>query len=89
MVTVLLMADTVMGEDPLTGAWLLLRMTAAIPLGAVVGGYLLAIIGIWPVTIMGLALTALELFLVSTWEVGVDEPWLTIHLVVAGFGGSA
>ena len=69
IVTVPLMADTVMGQDPLTGAWWLLRMTAAIPLGAVVGGYLLAIIGIRPVTIMGLALTALGLAALSAWGV--------------------
>ena len=86
MVTVPLMADTVMGKEPLTGAWWLLRMTAAIPLGAVVGGQLLAIIGIRPVTIIGLGLTALGLFLVSTWELDIGEPWLTLHLVIAGFG---
>ena len=86
MVTVPLMADTVMGKEPLTGAWWLLRMTVAIPLGAVVGGYLLTIIGIRPVTIIGLGLSALGLFLVSTWELDVAEPWLTLHLMVAGFG---
>jgi len=86
LVTVPLMADTVMGKQPLTGAWWLLRMTVAIPIGAVVGGYLLRIIGIRPVTIMGLGLAALGLFLVSTWELDIAEPWLTLHLMVAGFG---
>ena len=92
LVTVPLMANTVMGKDPLTGAWWLLRMTGAIPLGAVVGGYLLSrgearfTVGIRPVTIMGLGLTALGLLLVSTWELDIAEPWLTVHLMVAGFG---
>ena len=86
IVTIPLMADTVMGKDPLTGAWWLLRMTAAIPVGAVIGGLLLAGIGVRPVTIAGLGLSALGLFLVSTWELDIAEPWLTLHLVIAGFG---
>ena len=86
MVTVPLMAGTVMGKEPLTGAWWLLRMTAAIPVGAVVGGYLSGIIGIRPVITAGLGLSALGLFLVSTWELDIGEPWLTLHLVTAGLG---
>ena len=86
LVTVPLMADTVMGKDPITGGWWLLRMTVAIPVGAVVGGFLQNIIGIRPVTIIGLGMTAAGLFLVSTWELDIAEPWLTWHLLLAGFG---
>ena len=86
IVTVPLMADTVMGNDPLTGAWWLLRMTASIPVGAVLGGLLLRFAGVRPVTIVGLALTAAGLFLVGTWDLDIAEPWLTIHLVIAGLG---
>lgn len=86
LVTVPLMADTVMGKQPLTGAMWLLRITVAIPLGAVVGGRLLAVAGIRLVTVIGLGMTALGLFLVSTWHLDVTEPWLTLHLVIAGFG---
>ena len=86
MVTVPLMANTVMGKTPLTGAMWLLRMTGAIPLGAVVGGLVLGRAGIRPVMVAGLGLTALGLFLVSGWDLGVGEPQLTLHLVVAGLG---
>jgi len=86
MVTVPLMANTVMGKEPLTGAMWLLRMTAAVPLGAVLGGRLLTLVGIRPVTLLGLALSALGLFLVSTWKQDVAEPWLTLHLVIVGLG---
>ena len=86
MVTVPLMAGTVMGKDPFTGAMWLLRMTVAIPLGALVGGKLLGMIGIRPVAVAGLALAALGLFLASTWELDVAEPWLTVTLVTAGLG---
>ena len=86
MVTVPLMANTVMGKTPLTGAMWLLRMTGAIPLGAVVGGLVLGWVGFRPVMVAGLGLTALGLFLVSGWDLDVGEPQLTLHLAVAGLG---
>lgn len=86
MVTVPLMANTVMGKDPLTGALWLLRMTAAIPIGALLGGRLLALVGSRPVTVLGLGLGALGLLLISTWDLDVTEPWLTLYLVIVGLG---
>ena len=49
IVTVPLMADTVMGKDPLTGALWLLRLTVFIPVGAILGGLLLSFTGVRPV----------------------------------------
>jgi hypothetical protein len=88
MVTVPLMANTVMGKEPFTGALWLLRMTAFIPPGAVLGGALMHRVGIRAVTIIGLLLCAAGLFLVATWPIGVEDPELTLHLgmVGAGFG---
>lgn len=86
MVTVPLMANTVMGKEPFTGALWLLRMTVFIPVGAVLGGLALNKLGIRPVTVTGLGLTALGLYLVSTWPLDVGEPGLTWHLATAGLG---
>ena len=86
LVTVPLMANTVMGREPLTGAWWLLRLTAAIPVGAVAGGFAAAYLGVRPVTILGLALAAAGLVLLSTWDLDIAEPWLTVHLAIAGAG---
>ena len=86
LVTVPLMANTVMGKDPFTGALWLLRMTCAIPVGAVAGGLLLSRTGNRPVIAAGLLLIAFGLFLVSGWPLDVAEPELTAHLVVAGLG---
>ena len=86
MVTIPLLADTVMGREPFTGALWLLRMTAAIPVGALVGAALVPSLGARPVTAAGLAMTAAGMFLASGWELGVGEPELTIHLVIAGLG---
>ena len=86
LVTVPLMANTVMGKEPFTGALWLLRMTGFIPPGAVLGGALLNRIGIRPVTIAGLLLCAAGLFLVGTWPIGVEDPELTLHLGLVGLG---
>jgi EmrB/QacA subfamily drug resistance transporter len=86
MVTVPLLADTVIGKSPFTGALWLLRMTGAIPLGALLGALLLGRLGVRPVTVAGLALVAAGMFLASGWDLGIGEPALTIHLVMAGLG---
>ena len=86
MVTVPLMANTVMGREPFIGALWLLRMTGFIPVGAVLGGLTLVKLGIRPVTITGLGLTALGLFLVGTWPLDVGEPVLTWNLAITGLG---
>ena len=86
LVTVPLMANTVMAKPPFTGALWLLRLTGLIPVGAVLGGLALPVVGIRPVTVAGLAMVALGLFLASTWDIGVGEPQLTLHLAAAGLG---
>jgi EmrB/QacA subfamily drug resistance transporter len=86
LVMVPLLANTVMGKDPFTGALWLLRMTVAIPVGAMAGGLLLSRVGNRPVIAAGLLLIALGLFLVSGWPLDVAEPELTLHLLIAGLG---
>ena len=86
MVTVPLMANTVMGKSPFIGSLWLLRLTAIIPLGAVAGGLLVSRLGPSTLTISGLVLVAVGMFLVSGWELGVSDPQITTHLLIAGFG---
>ena len=94
MVTVPLLANTVMGQTPITGAMWLLRMTAPIPVGAVIGGYLLSVrvsllgngVGVRQLMVAGLALTAAGLFLAGGWQLDLGEPELTLHLAMTGFG---
>ena len=86
MVTVPLMANTVMGKDPFTGAMWLLRMTVAIPVGAVCGGWLLSRTGVRPVTVMGLVMAAAGLVMASRWGIQVADPELSVHLAIVGFG---
>ncbi len=86
MVTVPLTANTVMGKSPFIGSLWLLRLTAIIPIGAVTGGLLVSRLGPSTLTIAGLVLVAVGMFLASGWELGVSDPQLTAHLVIAGFG---
>ena len=86
MVTIPLMANTVMEQDPTTGALWLLRMTICIPIGAVVGGILLLWIQTKWVMLVGLLIGSVGLFLMSTWDLEVTNIALTTHLLISGFG---
>ena len=86
MVTIPLMANTVMGLTPLDGGLWLMRMTAAIPVGAVLGGLLCQRLDYRVPTMLGLGLAALGFALMSGWDTGIADPALTVHLAIAGLG---
>ena len=86
MVTVPLMANTVMERTPLEGGLWLMRMTAAIPVGAILGGLLSQKIDIRIPAVVGLVIAAVGYWLISGWTVDIAEPNLTLHLAITGFG---
>ena len=86
LVAVPLMAATVMEKEAWQSALHLFRLTACIPVGALVGGYVLRWTGVRPVCVAGLALIGAGLLVMSSWETEVAEPRLTLPLVMAGFG---
>lgn len=86
MVTVPLMAASVYGKSPLEGGLQLLRMTIAIGLGALIGGYITQRYGARIPAIFGLVITTAGFLLLSTWTVDITEPALTIHLAITGLG---
>ena len=86
MVTIPLMANTLLGETPLGGGLLLLRMTAAIPFGAALGGIACQCFDYRLPAALGLLLCALGFGLMSGWGLGIADPWMTVHLATAGFG---
>ncbi len=86
LVSVPLMAGTVQEKSALESVLQLLRLTAAIPVGAVAGGYVLRWAGVRSVCITGLVLMGTGLLFMSTWQTQVAEPRLTLPLISAGLG---
>ena len=86
MVTVPLMANTALGRGSLEGGLMLMRLTAAVPVGALLGGYLAYKLGHRAVSALGLLLAAAGLFLMSGWTPDDGDTMLTLHLLLSGFG---
>lgn len=86
MVTIPLMANTVLGLTPLDGGLYLMRLTAAIPFGAIIGGVACQRFDYRVPTVTGLLLTALGFWFMSGWDSSIADPALTVHLAVAGLG---
>ena len=91
MASIVIMANTVMNVphrpvDPFIAALWLLRMTATIPVFAVVGGLLLRRFEARWITALGLALIATGMFRLSGWPIEITEPRLTSDMVLAGAG---
>ena len=86
LVSVPLMASTVMEKRAWASALHLVRLTAAIPVGAVVGGYIMRWTGVRPVCITGLALMGAGLLVMSSWGTEVAELRLSVPLAAAGLG---
>ena len=86
MITIPLMANTVQGKSSLDGGLQLLRMTAAIPVGAIAGGLLMRRFGTYNAAIPGIVFTVVGFALMSNWSIDIGDPALTIHLVILGIG---
>jgi len=86
IVIVPVMAATLMEIDGVELGLRLGRLTLAIPIGAVIGGFLCHRLGYRFPTILGLLLCAGGFMFMWRWTDAVAEPWLTIHLAMCGLG---
>ncbi len=86
LVNVPLMADTILGQPALEGGLRLMRLTAAMAVGAPLGGWLCHRFGSRAPAVLGLALSASALFLMSRWGLDIADPDMTVHLVLGGLG---
>ena len=86
LVTIPLMVNTVLSGTSLEGGLTLLRMTIAIPIGAVAGGWLSKTFDLRLSGYLGLIFCATSLFFMSLWTETINDPAMSIHLLMAGFG---
>jgi MFS family permease len=96
LVNVELFGQGVLGQDQNEAALLLLRFLVALPVGALLGGWLASRLGDRAVAFIGLLVAAAGFVLISRWTADVAEtlhdlglfslPTLDTDLAIAGFG---
>jgi MFS transporter, DHA2 family, triacylglyceride efflux pump len=96
LVDVPLVAETVLGKSTVGAALVLTRFLAALPVGAVLGGYLASRLGERWIAVTGLAIAAAGYWLVAGWPLDVlasrhalgpiSVPRLDADLALAGIG---
>jgi MFS family permease len=86
MADIPIFVDTVLQRPVLDSGLALLRMTAMIPVGALLGGWLCSRITCRFTAALGLLFTAAGFFLMSLWPIDVNWTQITISTVTAGFG---
>ncbi len=96
LVNVELFGQGVLGMDQIGAAGLLLRFLVALPIGALLGGWLATRLGDRPIAMVGLLIAGFAYWLVSHWDVNVLSarhdfglftlPTFDTDLALAGFG---
>ena len=86
MVNVPFLVGTVLGGDALAGGLMLMRMTAMIPLGAVLGGFAMRRMSGRSVAALGMVITAAGFVLLGFWPADVGQLRATVDLVLTGLG---
>jgi len=78
---------TVYPDSQLLAALVLVRFLVALPIGAIVGGYLTHRLPAGVVTAIGMVLAAAGFFWMATWDLeSLHSPIATLPLVIGGFG---
>ena len=87
LVDIPLFARTTTYDTQLGAALVLLRFLVALPVGAVLGGYLVRRVPAGIITAVGMTLSAGSFLVMSTWgATSLDSPASTIPLVAGGLG---
>ena len=86
MVTIPLMANTVLQMTPFQSGLLLSRLTIAIPIGAITGGLMCKWLDYRIISIPALLICSFSLLLMSQWNNESKDPWMSIHLLISGVG---
>lgn len=84
MVTIPLMANSVLSGDSLTGGLMLTRLTVATVPGAILGGYLSNKYDLRVFCIPSLLIGTFTLLLFSQWDNTISDPYMSIQLILCG-----
>ena len=78
---------TIYADSQLMAALVLVRFLIALPVGAVIGGYLSRRVGAGPTTAIGMGFAATGFVLMSRWDLTTLEHWhANLGLVIGGLG---
>ena len=86
MADIPIFVDTVLQRPVLDSGLALLRLTAMIPVGALLGGWLCSRVTCRVTGVIGLLFTAVGFYLMSRWPIDVNWTQITISTVTAGLG---
>jgi MFS transporter, DHA2 family, triacylglyceride efflux pump len=86
MADIPLFIDTVLGQSPIYSGLALLRLTAMIPIGAILGGWLCPRISCRVTALLGLLLIASGFWLMHLWPLNVSELQITGSTLPGGLG---
>ncbi len=86
MADIPIFVDTVLQRPVLDSGLALLRLTAMIPVGALLGGWLCSRVTCRLTGIIGLLFTAVGFYLMSRWPIDVGWTQITISTMTAGLG---
>ncbi|MGE3412976.1 MAG: MFS transporter [Dehalococcoidia bacterium] len=86
LIAVPLFVNLVLAGSPLDGGWTLMRLTVAVPIGALAGGWLAGRVGLRAPAVGGLLLAAVCFLGLRTWDRDLSEALRTLPLLVGGFG---
>lgn len=86
MVDIPIFVATVLGRSVIDSGLALLRLTAMIPIGALIGGWLCSIISCRLTALLGLVPTAIGFWLMHLWPLDVGWTQITISTLIGGLG---
>ncbi len=86
MVDIPIFVATVLGRSAIDSGLALLRLTAMIPIGALIGGWLCSVISCRLTAILGLVSTAISFWLMHLWPLDVGWTQITISTLIGGLG---